>query len=195
MYLPAIKGLVLAEMVEAIRDLLYFSYLVRRNDFDEKTLEMVDDALARFHQHREIFRTTGVRPTGFPLPHQHSLVHYHINIEDFGAPNGLCSSITESRHKSAVKDPWHRSSWYEALGQMLLTNQRLDKLAASCTDFIDRRMLPCDHPLLLRDKDDGEVADSGPIDGERVMAHVTLARMRRTFFSLSTMANLIYESL
>ena len=149
MYLPAIKGLVPAEMVEAIHDLLDFSYLVRRNDFDEKTLEMVNDALARFHQHREIFRTTGVRPTGFPLPHQHSLVHYRINIEDFGAPNGLCSSITESRNKSAMKDPWRRSSQYEALGQMLLTNQRLDKLAASRTDFIDCRMLPCDCLLLL----------------------------------------------
>ena len=60
---------------------------------------------------------------------------------------------------------------------MLLTNQRLDKLAASRADFIDRGMLLRDCTLLLRDKDDGEVADSGPIDGERVMAHVTLARM------------------
>ncbi|KAJ7362401.1 hypothetical protein DFH08DRAFT_683551, partial [Mycena albidolilacea] len=40
-------------------------------------------------------------------------------------------AIPESRHITAVKKPWRRSSRYNALGQMLLTNQRLDKLAAA----------------------------------------------------------------
>ncbi|KAH9037927.1 hypothetical protein EDB85DRAFT_1888285 [Lactarius pseudohatsudake] len=52
---------------------------------------------------REIFRTSGVRPKGFNLPRQHSMVHYVHLIQEFGAPNGLCSSITESRHITAVK--------------------------------------------------------------------------------------------
>jgi hypothetical protein len=56
-------------------------------------------------------------------------------IRLFGAPNGLCSSITESKHIKAVKEPWRRSSRYKALGQMLLTNQRLDKIAAARSDF------------------------------------------------------------
>ena len=43
-------------------------------------------------------------------------------------------------HK-AVKEPWRRSSRFEAMGQMLLTNQRLDKLAASRIDFASRGML------------------------------------------------------
>lgn len=62
-------------------------------------------------------------------------------IRAFGAPNGLCSSITESKHIKAVKEPWRRSNRFEALAQMLLTNQRLDKLAASRVDFAKRRML------------------------------------------------------
>ena len=53
----------------------------------------------------------------------------------FGAPNGLCSSITEPKHIKAVKKPYQRSSHYKALGQMLLTNQCLDKLAAAQVDF------------------------------------------------------------
>jgi hypothetical protein len=93
-------------MVEATRALLDFSYLVWRNDPNEKTLDMVDDVLVQFHKHHEVFRTTDVWPTGFSLPCQHSLAHYHVNIEDFGATNGLCSSITESCHKLAVKKPW-----------------------------------------------------------------------------------------
>jgi hypothetical protein len=165
-------------MVEAIRDLLDFSYLVRRNDFDMKTLDMVSEALAQFHQHHKVFHTTGVWHTGFRLPHQHSLCHYRHNIEEFGALNGLCSSITESRHKSAVKKPWHQSSQYEALGQMLLINQHLDKLAASRADFIERGMLRRDRPPPCEGKGDNEDEDSGPVEGERVMAHVRLARTR-----------------
>ncbi|KAG2110723.1 hypothetical protein BD769DRAFT_1630318 [Suillus cothurnatus] len=71
----------------------------------------------------------------------HTLCHYSMLICLFGAPNGICSSITESKHIKAVKEPWRRSSKFNVLGQMLLTNQCLDKLAASCLDFTARRML------------------------------------------------------
>jgi hypothetical protein len=59
----------------------------------------------------------------------------------FGLPNGLCSSIMESKHIKAVKEPWWRSNQYNALLQMLITNQRLDKLAAALADFLTRGML------------------------------------------------------
>ena len=59
----------------------------------------------------------------------------------FGAPNGLCSSITESKHIKAVKKPWRHSSQYQALGQMLLINQCMDKLAAARVDFVAHGML------------------------------------------------------
>ena len=69
------------------------------------------------------------------------MVHYHHNIKNFGAPNGLCSSITESKHIAAVKRPWRRSSRYKALPQILKINERLDKLAAAKADFASRGML------------------------------------------------------
>jgi hypothetical protein len=75
------------------------------------------------------------------MPRQHSIMHYHALIRLFGAPNGLCSSITESKHIRAVKEPWRRSNCNEALGQILITNQRLDQLAAARTDFSQRGML------------------------------------------------------
>ncbi|KAH8979767.1 hypothetical protein EDB86DRAFT_3088545 [Lactarius hatsudake] len=140
-YIPAIKGHVPDEMVQTMRAFLEFCYLARRNILDTHSLAALHDALKRFHRHREIFRTTDVRDDGFNLPRQHSLVHYVKLIRAFGAPNGLCSSITESKHIKAVKEPWRRSSRFGALSQMLLTNQRLDKLAAAWVDFTDRRML------------------------------------------------------
>lgn len=59
----------------------------------------------------------------------------------FGAANGLCSSITESKHIKAVKQPWRRSSRNELLGQMLLINQRLDKLSALRVELSSHGML------------------------------------------------------
>jgi hypothetical protein len=128
-------------MVQAIRAFLEFCYIARRDTHDTLSLAALDDALRRFHHHREIFQTSGIRVNGFNLPRQHSLTHYVRLIRAFGAPNGLCSSITESKHIKAVKEPWRRSNRFNALSQMLLTNQRLDKLAAACAHFASCRML------------------------------------------------------
>jgi hypothetical protein len=143
-YISAIEGHVPTDMVRAFNAYLDFCYLVRRNVLDEEGLDQIDDALRRFHQYRKIFQETGVRdstPEGFALPRQHVMIHYRLHIENFGAPNGLCSSITESKHIVAVKRPWRRSSRYKALKQMLTTNERLDKLAAARIDFQTRGML------------------------------------------------------
>ncbi|KAG1753704.1 uncharacterized protein EDB91DRAFT_1242677 [Suillus paluster] len=96
----------------------------------EKTLKQIQEPLNRFYQYQKFFQTLNVVPT-FSLPRQHSLQHYLLLIRLFGAPNCLCSSITEAKHIKAVKELWRRSSRYKALGQMLVTNQHLDKLAAS----------------------------------------------------------------
>lgn len=139
-YIPAIVGLVPDAVVQSFAAFLDFCYLVRRSVITQDTLRQIDSALRRFHQHRTVFVTAGVR-TDFTLPRQHSLKHYHALIEEYGAPNGLCTSITESKHIKAVKEPWRRSNRFNALRQMLLTNQRLDKLDAARADFTERGML------------------------------------------------------
>jgi hypothetical protein len=122
--------------------LLDFCYIARRNAIRSGDLDMLEDALERFHQHRNIFvGTAGVTGVRISLPRQHSLVHYIRSIELFGSPNGLCSSITESKHIKAVKEPWRRSSHYKALPQMLRTISRLDKLAAARMTFAQLGMM------------------------------------------------------
>ncbi|KAJ7877130.1 hypothetical protein B0H13DRAFT_2235917 [Mycena leptocephala] len=156
-YLLAIEGHVPAQMLRAFSAFLDFCYLVRRNVVDEATLTAIDAALARYHHERTIFVESGVCANGFCLPRQHSLTHYRYLIQEFGAPNGLCSSITESKHIKAVKQPWRRSSRYEALSQMLTINDRLDKLAAARVDF---------------DEDD----DGGATDERKILGEVILAK-------------------
>lgn len=181
-YLTAIRGYVPSEMLKCISAFIDVCYIVRRGEITESALAELQTALKRFHEYRQVFQTLGVRADGFSLPCQHSLIHYLHHIMEFGAPNGLCSSITESRHITAVKKPWRRSSRYNALGQMLTTNQRLDKLAAARTDFWSRGMLPPmfappPEPTKPAEEDEDE---SGPTDVEHVTGNVTLARTRGT---------------
>ncbi|KAF9007622.1 hypothetical protein BDQ17DRAFT_1389069 [Cyathus striatus] len=109
-FLPAITGLVPDKMVQAIASFLEICYLIWHSQINEATLMEIDHA---------VFIETDVRPDGISLPRQHSLVYYHWLIQQFGAPNGLCSSIMESKHIKA----------------MLLTNERLDKLSAFHVDL------------------------------------------------------------
>jgi hypothetical protein len=106
--------------VRTFRAFLEFCYIARRDVITEDHLAELQTALARFHQYRNIFIETGVR-SNFLLPRQHSMMHYHSLIRKFGSPNGLCTSITESKHIRAIKEPWRRSNHSEALGQMLVT--------------------------------------------------------------------------
>lgn len=152
----ALEGYVPVDIIKTFNAFLDFCYIARQNILTEDSLAALDTALERFHNYREIFRIDGVRPDGFSLPRQHSLKHYHRHIENFGAPNGLCSSITESKHITAVKKPWRRSSHYEALQQMLTINTRVDKLTAAQADFTSRGMLQgtcLGEALRLRDLD------------------------------------------
>ena len=132
-------------MVCTVSVFLNLFYLVWCNVLNKSMLDAIDDALACFHDNWVVFEEAGVQTDGFSLPWQHSMKHYHSLIQMFGAPNGLCSSITESKHIKAVKEPWCHFSKFDVLGQMLVTNQQLDKLAANRVHFTTHGMLngPC----------------------------------------------------
>lgn len=189
-YLPAIVDYVPDDIVRCIAAFLDACYIARRQDIDQQALDALKTASEKFWELHEIFRNTGMRPKGFMLPRQHALFHYPRQIEDFGAPRGLCSSITESRHITAVKKPWRQSNRFEALGQMLQINQWLDKLAAMHSDFAACGMLPGGHasgrqpphilnPLaLVFDGGDGNKEDTWAVEGQNMLAHVVLAQTR-----------------
>jgi hypothetical protein len=106
----------------------------------EIDIEASREILERFYRCRKVFLDEGVLE-GLSLPRQHAMSHYIRMIRLFGAPNGLCSSITESKRIKAVKEPWRRTNRYGARLQMLLIIQRLDKLAAMRVGFTERGVL------------------------------------------------------
>jgi len=130
LYLPALQGHLPANVIRAFRALLEFYYLVRWDTITEDDLDEVQGAISHFPTFQELFAPV-CNGKGFLLLRQHAIVHYPALIRLFGATNGLCTSITESKHIHAVKEPWRQSSRNEALFQMLKTNQHLNQLAAA----------------------------------------------------------------
>jgi hypothetical protein len=192
-YLGAIAGHVPPAVVKCLSAFLDFCYIVRRNAITASDLDKLKDALNRFHHHRAFFvGTAGVTGDFISLPRQHSLLHYIRSIRLFGSPNGLCSSITESKHIKAVKEPWRRSSRYKALIQMLQTISRLEKLAAARKAFTQLGMMDgttASYTGMIQDggqpqpratievdnADEGN--DSGPIAGPKSLSSIELARL------------------
>ncbi|KAJ4485092.1 hypothetical protein C8R41DRAFT_896411 [Lentinula lateritia] len=122
-YLAAIVGYVPPDIIKAMSSFLDFCYIARRNSLSSSNLSEMDDLLTRFHHYRTSFINSGVREA-ISLPCQHGLTHYVPGIRLFGSPNGLCSSITESKH---IKSKELHS---EALTQMVTSITRSDKLVA-----------------------------------------------------------------
>jgi hypothetical protein len=148
--LPAIVGYVPDQMVQAIAAFMDFCYLVRQSSLNEADLAAIDEAAIRFKRDCVVFTDLGVY-TGdeISIPRIHAMQHYRQLIEDYGAPNGLCSSITESKHIRAVKIPWRTSNKNNALSQMLLSNQCLNKLIQFRAAHLANGLL--DAPLLPED--------------------------------------------
>ncbi|KAL0060247.1 hypothetical protein AAF712_012957 [Marasmius tenuissimus] len=201
-YLAAIVGRVPDGVVRTIAAFIEFCYLVRRDVITEDTIYKIGAALETFHRERVIFEDLDVIDT-FSLPRQHSLCHYPIVIPEFESPNGLCTSITESKHISAVKEPWRRSSRNQPLSEMLVINERMDKLQWAEADFRTRGML--DGPVgegldelfaqqaqiyaterlatlrILAVNPDDDDDDGGPVDGKEILeGRVRLARKHIT---------------
>ena len=158
---------------------------------DDDDLDKLDELLANFHKERKIFKDEGIWPTGFNLPRQHALTHYRQLIIEFGTPNGLCSSITESSHIEKVKDPYRRSSRNQPLSEMLTINQHMDQLASARINFTVRGML--DDSLFVGHRDppprNGETQsvpdeddDEAAVDDQNILGETLLARKSGAYF-------------
>jgi hypothetical protein len=186
-------------MTKCLAAFMDFCYLVRHNAITTPDLIKIQDTLNRFHQYPKIFITCGVC-VDISLPWQHSLKHYPQFIRFFGSPNGLCSSITESKHIKAVKEPWRRSSRFNVLLQMLRTLVRLDKLAAlkavltlrgmmtGTTSSYTRQVLAGEQPQVIAAEStaplDDENNDDGVVHGPKSLSDIQLAPTPHMSFCL-----------
>jgi hypothetical protein len=104
-YLPALQGHLPADVISTFCALLEFYYIAQCDVITEDDINELQGAITQFHEYREVFSPIRGKK-GFSLPRQHLIVHYPAVIRLFEAPNSHCTSITESKHIRAVKEPW-----------------------------------------------------------------------------------------
>ncbi|KAG1885364.1 uncharacterized protein F5891DRAFT_1132834 [Suillus fuscotomentosus] len=134
-FIPVIKGHIPQDMVHAFRALLEFCYIALHNIITEAYLNQLQDVLT----------------CSLSYPRQHSMTHYADMIRLFGALNGLCSSITESKHIKVVKDPWRWSNRNNALAS------RVDFTVQGM--LVDEPDVPVIAQQLEENIDNGDVVD------------------------------------
>ncbi|THU99196.1 hypothetical protein K435DRAFT_818625 [Dendrothele bispora CBS 962.96] len=138
------------------------------------------------------FICEGVRDT-ISLPRQHAMVHYPNGIVLYGAPNGLCSSITKSKHIEPVKETWRQASPKDPLPQMLKMIAHLDQFKTIKNKFERHGMLigtvtwytaqilasetlPTEESDNTEDEDK-DIDECGPLSGPRVLSSIEMAKM------------------
>ncbi|KIM36125.1 hypothetical protein M413DRAFT_31879 [Hebeloma cylindrosporum] len=169
-YLAAIAGYLPSSMVQCLATFMDTCYIARRNAITGPALQHFQSCVEKFHALRNIFIESGVR-TSISLPRQHALDHYVYAIQLFGSPNGLCSSITESKHIKAMLRTLVRMDKMEALRRKLT---KLGMLAGTTSSYMaqtkteqsdidisdtDGELMPVMPPV------DDEDDDGGPVSG------------------------------
>ncbi|KAL0063000.1 hypothetical protein AAF712_010131 [Marasmius tenuissimus] len=179
-YIAAIQGHVPSDIVKTFSAFMECCFIVRKNSLAADDFAAFDYHLSRFHEYREIFITTGVRDD-LSLPRQHALKHYPRGLRTFGSPNGLCSSITESKHIKAMLKTITRLEKMNAIQQKF---RKRGWLVGSTSWFTNTLMDPGADQAIeeaareeFEDSDDEE-GEFGPVEGPKAESSIRLARCK-----------------
>ncbi|KAI0353815.1 hypothetical protein OH77DRAFT_1406272 [Trametes cingulata] len=126
--LPLPGGQSPVRLIRAVRALLDFLYLAQYPAHTADTLDMLRDALRRFHSNKEIFVQLGIR-THFKLPKLHSLDHYVESIKLFGTTDNYDTQYTERLHIDFAKDAYRATNHKDEFPQMTVWLERREKIS------------------------------------------------------------------
>ncbi|KAG2002211.1 hypothetical protein CC2G_004422 [Coprinopsis cinerea AmutBmut pab1-1] len=114
-------------LLRAVRGLLDFLYLAQYPVHTDETLDLLDDALSRFHANKEIFVVLGVREH-FNIPKFHWAQHYSETIRLYGTPDNFNTEYTERLHIDLTKDAYAATNFKDEFEQMTTWLERKEKI-------------------------------------------------------------------
>ncbi|KAL0577037.1 hypothetical protein V5O48_004941 [Marasmius crinis-equi] len=133
----------------AVRGMLDFVYLAQYPLHTSDTLELLEEALTRFHDHKEIFVELGAC-SGFRIPKLHGCQHYSYHITNFGTADNYNTEYTERLHIDLAKNAYRSTNRRDELPQMVLWLDRREKLHRH-TKYIKAQLSDTSAPPLLYD--------------------------------------------
>ena len=87
----------------------------------------MNEALERFHAHKDIFVALGAR-SDFDLNKLHFALHYRIMIERFGTTDNYNTEYTERLHIPYAKDAFEATNNKDEYAQMTIWVERKEKI-------------------------------------------------------------------
>src|SRR5262249_7969092 len=96
-------------LVHSVCSLLDFLFLAQYPVHTDKTLLLLQNALDKFHENKEVFVDLGVRKD-FNLPKLHFAKHYVQKIKFFGSTDNFNTEYTERLHIDLAKDTYHATN-------------------------------------------------------------------------------------
>ncbi|GJF00963.1 hypothetical protein PsYK624_172670 [Phanerochaete sordida] len=114
-------------LVRAVRAMLDFVYLAQYPVHSAQSLDALDDALARFHENKDVFIDLGIR-SDFDFPKLHFCRHYREFIENLGTADNYNTEYTERLHIDMAKEAYRASNKKDEYDQMTLWLERKEKV-------------------------------------------------------------------
>jgi len=92
--IPLAGGASNVRLIQAVQAVLDFVYLAQYPVHTDETLETLEDALAHFHEAKDIFIDLGIRDS-YNIPKLHFMQHYMMFIWLYGTTDNFNTAYTE----------------------------------------------------------------------------------------------------
>jgi Plavaka transposase len=124
---PLVEGSSSQMLVRAVRALMDFAFLAQYPAHTGDTLELLEDALSRFHDNKQIFVDLGIRDH-FNLPKLHFTRHYVDLIKLYGTTDNFNTEYTERLHIDLAKAAYAATNLKDEFSQMTTWLERQEKI-------------------------------------------------------------------
>jgi hypothetical protein len=126
-FLGVMAGLVPNDVMPVLRALLDFIYYAQLPTHTTTTVALLDDALHRFHNSKEVFIRHGIR-MHFNINKLHSMMHYTQAIRELGALDGYNTESPERLHINFAKRAYRATNRNDFISQMVQYLERREQV-------------------------------------------------------------------
>ncbi|KAH9000966.1 hypothetical protein EDB86DRAFT_3074969 [Lactarius hatsudake] len=127
MDVPLAREISNSRLLRAVQALMDFAFIAQYPVHTGETLELLEDALSRFHENKSIFVVLGIRDH-FNIPKLHFASHYVDLVKLYGTMDNFNTENTERLHIDLAKDTYAATNHKDEFSQMTTWLERKEKI-------------------------------------------------------------------
>ncbi|KAG1878537.1 hypothetical protein C8R48DRAFT_768101 [Suillus tomentosus] len=139
-FLSVLAGAVQPLVFHAARAVLDFIFYTQFHSHTSQTLDMLQNALDKFHAHKHIFKDLRVHDD-FNIPKLHSMLHYVDSIKSCSSADGFNTEFPEHLHIDFAKNAYHATNKQDYVVQMtkwLMRQEMVDQFSTYLDWHLER---------------------------------------------------------